>query len=48
LRSVKAGLAILALAAISMLPTVRESIAQLPIYTALLGLTGLYLLCFRR
>jgi ubiquinone biosynthesis protein len=46
--SIKAGVLALLLAAVSLLPEANHLLAQIPLATGLLGLAGVYLLCFRR
>lgn len=46
--SIKAGVVMMLLAAVSLHPQAQEFIQQLPIFTGLLGVAGVYFLCFRR
>ena len=47
-RGIKVGITMLLLAAISLHPQAKEIVGQLPSFTGLLALAGVYLLCFKR
>ncbi len=46
--SIKIGVVIMLLAAVSLHPQAQELIQQLPLFTGLLGFAAVYFLCFRR